>query len=214
MHIKVVRIIERLSHAIEFIKDIILSPLFKIAMKKCGNNVSLKPSTSVYFGLENLSIGDNVSIPRYSHIFCTNAPLSIGNNIIFGPAPTIVTGNHRTDVIGKYIIASQDKLPENDKEVCLEDDIWVGANVTILMGVKIGRGSIIAAGAVVNKSYPPYSIIGGIPAKFIKFRFTIEEILKHEQIVYPQDKRLSAQELERNFEVQQNMYNKTNSKTL
>lgn len=214
MHIKAVRIIERLSHATEFIKDIILSPLFKIAMKKCGNNVSLKPSTSVYFGLENLSIGDNVSIPRYSHIFCTNAPLSIGNNIIFGPAPTIVTGNHRTDVIGKYIIASQDKLPENDKEVCLEDDIWVGANVTILMGVKIGRGSIIAAGAVVNKSYPPYSIIGGIPAKFIKFRFTIEEILKHEQIVYPQDKRLSAQELERNFEVQQNMYNKTNSKTL
>lgn len=214
MHIKVVRLVERLSHAIEFIKDIILSPLFKKAMRKCGNNVSIKPSTSIYFGLENLSIGDNVSIPRYSHIFCTNAPLNIGNNVIFGPTPTIVTGNHRTDVIGKYIIDSHDKLPENDKEVCLEDDIWVGANVTILMGVKIGRGSIIAAGAVVNKSYPPYSIIGGIPAKFIKFRFTIEEILKHEQGLYPQNKRLSVQELESNFEAQQSTYNKIISKTL
>ncbi|WP_293667482.1 acyltransferase [uncultured Parabacteroides sp.] len=172
-------------------------------MKKCGNNVCIKPSTSVYFGLENLSIGNNVSIPRYAHIFCTNAPLNIGNNIIFGPSPTIVTGNHRTDVIGKYIIDSQDKLPDNDKEVCLEDDIWVGANVTILMGVKIGRGSIIAAGAVVNSSYPPYSIIGGVPAKFIKFRFTIKEILEHEQILYPQDERLSRQELERHFETLQ-----------
>lgn len=90
----------------------------------------------------------------------------------------------------------------------------MGANVTILMGVKIGRGSIIAAGAVVNNSYPPYSIIGGVPAKFIKFRFTIKEILEHEQILYPQDKRLSIQELESNFKTQQNIYNNTNNKTL
>ncbi|WP_300761812.1 hypothetical protein [uncultured Parabacteroides sp.] len=89
MHIKTVRIIERLSHAIEFIKDIILFPLFKIAMKKCGNN------------------------------------------IIFGPAPTIVTGTPRTDVISKHIIASQDKLLENDKKACLKDDIRIGANVAI-----------------------------------------------------------------------------------
>ena len=60
----------------------------------------------------------------------------------------------------------------------------VGCNVTILKGVTIGRGSVVAAGAVVTKSCPPYSIIGGVPAKIIKQRFTIDEIVKHEEILY------------------------------
>ena len=67
-----------------------------------------------------------------------------------------------------------------DQPVVIEDGVWCGANVTILKGVTIGRGSVVAAGAVVTKSFPPYSIIGGIPAKLIKMRFTEEEIKKNE----------------------------------
>lgn len=178
-----------------FVFDKTLSFFYKGCMKSCGERVRIHPSTSVFFGLENLSIGDNVSIPRYAHIFCTEAPIKIGNNVIFGPAPTIVTGNHRIDVVGKYIVDSYEKLPENDKEVVIEDDVWVGANVTILMGVMIGRGSVVAAGAVVNKSYPPYSIIGGVPAKVLKYRFTIEEIIEHESLLYPVEKRIKREEL-------------------
>ena len=103
--------------------------------------------------------------------------------MIFGPHPTIITGDHRTDVIGKYIMDSKEKLPENDAPVIIEDDVWTGANVTILKGVTIGRGSVIAAGAVVTKSFPPYSIIGGVPAKLIKMRFTPEEIEEHERLI-------------------------------
>ena len=197
MFIKIVRLTERFSHSIEFIKDSILSLLFKKVMKKCGTNVKIKPCTSVYFGLENLSIGNNVSIPRYAHIFCTEAPLNIGNNIVFGPSPTIVTGNHRIDMVGKFIVDSHEKLPENDKEVNIEDDVWEGATVTILMGVTISRGSVIAAGAVVNKSCPPYSIIGGIPAKVIKPRFSIDEIIEHEKMLYAEDKRIAKNILEK-----------------
>jgi len=182
-----------------FITDFILNKImfifYKHKMRSCGYNVKIKPSSSVYFGLENLSIGNDVTIPRYAHIFCTEAPLKIGNKVIFGPAPTIVTGNHRTDVVGTFIVDSNKKLPENDKDVIIEDDIWVGANVTILMGVIIGRGSVVAAGAVVNKSCPPYSIIGGVPAKVLKFRFTIDEIIKHEELLYPSDKRYTREEL-------------------
>ena len=77
---------------------------------------------------------------------------------------------------------SKEKLPENDAPVIIEDDVWTGANVTILKGVTIGRGSVIAAGAVVTKSFPHYSIIGGVPAKLIKMRFTPEEIVEHERL--------------------------------
>lgn len=76
-----------------------------------------------------------------------------------------------------------EKIPQNDAAVVIEDDVWCGANVTILKGVIIGRGSVIAAGAVVTKSCPPYSIIGGVPAKIIKKRFTPDEIAIHEGIL-------------------------------
>lgn len=87
------------------------------------------------------------------------------------------------------------KRENDDLDVTIEGDSWFGINVTILSGVTIGRGSCIAAGALVNKSCPPYSIIAGVPAKVIKFRFTIDEILQHEQILYPENKRYTREEL-------------------
>ena len=65
----------------------------------------------------------------------------------------------------------------------IEDGCWIGANVTILKGVTIGRGSVVAAGAVVTRSCPPYSIVGGVPARVIKPRFTAEEIEEHESLL-------------------------------
>ena len=188
-----------LFYGLEKFKDTFMSWWYKSQMKSCGTNVHLHPSTSVFFGLDNLKLGNNVSIPRFAHIFCTDAPLTIGNNVIFGPAPTIVTGDHRIDVIGKPIFSSFDKLPENDAAVIIEDDVWVGAHVTILKGVTIGRGSVVAAGSVINKSTPPYSISGGVPAKTIKYRFTIEQILEHERILYPQNERYTCEQLEKIF---------------
>ena len=86
-------------------------------------------------------------------------------------------------MIGKYILDITEKLPENDAPVVIEDDVWCGANVTILKGVTIGRGSVIAAGSVVTRSIPPYSIAGGVPARVIKKRFSEEQIKEHERIL-------------------------------
>ena len=157
---------------------------YKKCMRHCGKGVYIRPLSSDFKGLENLSIGDYTSIPKHSTFYCTGAPLTIGKKVIFGPAPTIITGDHRIDVVGKFIMDSYDKLPENDARVVIEDDVWCGSHVTILKGVTIGRGSVIAAGAVVTKSCPPYSIIGGVPAKVLKSRFTPEEIARHEQALY------------------------------
>lgn len=101
---------------------------------------------------------------------------------------TIITGDHHY-LIGKYLdeVKDADKIPANDQDVVIEEDVWCGANVTILKGVTIGRSTIIAAGSVVTKSCPPYSIIGGVPARVIKKKFSDEEIIQHEQLLYNQN---------------------------
>ncbi len=92
---------------------------------------------------------------------------------MFGPHVAVVTGDHRIDIPDRPMISIKDseKLPENDQDVVIENDVWIGANATILKGVTIGTGSVICAGAVVTKDVPPYSIVGGVPAKLIKKRF-------------------------------------------
>lgn len=131
-------------------------------------------------------MGGGTSIPKGSIIYCTKAPCTIGRNVIFGPNPTIITGDHRIDIVGKFIIdvGDDEKLSENDLPIVIEDDVWCGANVTILKGVTIGHGSVVSAGAVVTRSFPPYSIIGGVPAKLIKMRFTKEQSEENDKILY------------------------------
>lgn len=166
-------------------------------MRHCGKGVYLRPMSSDFKGLWNMSVGDGTSIPKGSTFYCTIAPLTIGRKVIFGPKPTIITGDHRMDIIGKYImdVTDAEKTSEHDAPVTIEDDVWCGANITILKGVTIGRGCVVAAGAVITKSCPPYSIIGGVPAKVLRYRFTVEEAMEHERQLYSEDKRLSMEEL-------------------
>lgn len=175
----------KLSLLPAYLWDLMWATIYKRAMKHCGEGVYLRPMSSDIKGWGNLSVGDGTSIPKGSTFYCTEAPLTIGKKVIFGPKPTIITGDHRIDILGKHIIdvTVGEKLPENDMPVTIEDGCWIGANVTILKGVTIGRGSVIAAGAVATKSFPPYSIIGGVPARLIKMRFTPEQIAEHERLL-------------------------------
>ena len=155
----------------------------KSQLKSCGSNVSIGEHTSIT--AQNVSVGNRVHLGRSLHILSTRAEVIIGNDVMIGPGVTIITGDHRTDIIGRTMISVRDdeKIPENDQDVVIEDDVWIGANVTILKGVTIGKGSIVAAGAVVTKSIPPYSLAGGVPAKVIKQRFEKDDLQKHIEII-------------------------------
>ena len=109
---------------------------------------------------------------------------------MISPNVTIVTGEHRTDIIGEYMrnVSEKDKLPENDAPVTIEEDVWIGSNVVIMKGVTIGRGSIIHAGTVITRSVKPYTVY--ISDKIKVARFSDEEIVEHEKLLrekYPDD---------------------------
>lgn len=114
---------------------------------------------------EKLTIGKNVGIAANAFI-SMRGPVSIGDNTIFGPNVAIHAENHNFED-AKVPIRLQGATR---KGVTIGSDCWIGSNVKILDGVTIGNGCIIAAGAVVNKDIPDYSIAGGIPAKIIKER--------------------------------------------
>ena len=157
--------------------------LLKRMVASCGENVSFPHDVKLHG--YNLHIGNNVALGAGSLFMCTRAPIYIGDNVMFGPRVTVITGNHRTDYVGKYMIdvKDPDKLPENDQPVVFEGDNWIGANATILKGVTVGRGSVIGAGAVVTKDVPPYSIYVGVPQTRTMRRFDEQQIEAHERIL-------------------------------
>lgn len=146
----------------------IMTVHYKNMMAKCGKNVSIENYCDGNW--QNIHCGTDVHIGKNNLFMCALASIYIGDHVMFGPNVTVVTGDHRIDVIGRYMtsIKSDEKLPENDQPIVFEGDNWIGANTTILKGITIGKGAVIASGAVVNKSIPPYEIWGGYRLKKLK----------------------------------------------
>lgn len=162
-----------------------------------GRNFWFDPTGDYTFS--NISVGNDVSLGLRPTLIAAVSKIVIGNKVMFGPEVVIRGGNHTTTFVGRFMcdVTEAEKRPEDDQGVIIQDDVWVGTRAIILHGVIIGRGAIVAAGAVVTKRVPPYAIVGGVPARVIGFRWDVETILRHEEILYPAEKRLSRAELRR-----------------
>lgn len=166
----------------EVIRRFTIDLLRKNAFGACGKNVRLG-SDSSFAGIQNIYVGDDVSLGASTRIMTTRAKVILGSHIMFAPNVTVVSGNHRIDLVGRYMsqVTDSEKLKENDQDIVIGDDVWIGTNVVILSGVHIGCGSVIAAGSVVTRDVPEYSIVGGNPAKVLKKRFSNDDLLLHKE---------------------------------
>jgi maltose O-acetyltransferase len=129
-------------------------------LDKCGLNLRVKSGAEIS---PNCTVGNNSELGTRCLI---QGNVIIGDDVIMGPDVKIYSKNHKFDRIDMPI--------KNQGEDCsstsIGNDVWIGANVLIMAGVKIGNHSVIAAGSVVTKDVSAYSVYGGIPAKFIKKR--------------------------------------------
>lgn len=111
-----------------------------------------------------IKMGEKVFIGHGCEFVC-NTNIIIGNNCLIASKCTINDTGHE---FSRH--ANINSQPITSKEISIGDDVWIGTSCVILQGVTIGKGAIIAAGSVVNKSIPPYEIWAGVPARFIKKR--------------------------------------------
>lgn len=160
----------------------------------CGKSVNLKYPNSFN---RNMYIEDYAEIKEGAHFIMNpyGERFIMRKRAVAARGLTVITGKHG-HIVGRW---SYDVMRYAEKDtgstIIVGEDVMIGANVTLLPGITIGRGAQIGACSVVTKDVPPYTIAVGNPARVIGFVFTPEEILKHEQILYEQSERLSKEEI-------------------
>lgn len=163
---------------VELADDVQVSPEARIHPRQGKIRLGARCSVAAGAVIQgNVEIGDNCSVQLntiligYGSRENPDGKIVIGNHVRIAPNVQMIGGNHvvtRTDVpIGKQGI--------DHKPIVIEDDVWIAGKVVITAGVRVGTGSVIAAGAVVTRDVPPWSIVGGVPAKLIRQRIPDEE---------------------------------------
>jgi len=171
-----------LSQAIKtLLNEIRTFLMFKVRYRwiRTGKHIHCQWSTVLWSPHRHIVLGDYVGIGSRC-LF--QADTEIGNKVMIACHVAFLNSDdHRYNLVGK---AMWDSGRGDKYKIVVEDDVWIGHGAILLSPVRIGRGAIVAAGSVVVKDVPPYTIVGGNPAKPIKMRFTPEQIEEHDRILY------------------------------
>lgn len=138
---------------------------FRLRGLQSGEDILLQSGVRLY-GCRNIKIGDYSFFGRGTKLYAYNEKIVIGSNCLIADSVKIVTRNHLYSDVNNFI----NKQGYTNSPITIGDDVWIGFDCTILPGVNIGNGAIVAAGSVVTKNIPAMKIYGGIPAKLIKER--------------------------------------------
>lgn len=131
--------------------------LVRSFVDECGKDVHVKSNADIS---PHIKVGDRSELGCNCLIY---GGVTIGKDVLMGPDVKIITRNHNFSNPNVPIREQGDY----ERPVIIEDDVWIGANVVILAGVKINRGAVVAAGAVVHSEVPALAIVGGVPARII-----------------------------------------------
>ncbi len=167
--------------------------LEKKRLGACGKNVIVKYPNTLS---ERMYIGNNVNIYEYgTFIIGPGGKFIMKDNSGCAQHLTVITGRHghKVGTLSKALMT--ERTCDEETTITVEEDVRIGANVTLLPGVTLGRGCQVGAGSVVTKDVPPYSIVAGNPARHIRFIFTPEEIVEHESAIYPANERIDINTL-------------------
>ncbi len=137
---------------------------WSLFLKKCGRNFHVYKGTRI-ISPQNIEVGDDVWFNERCYIV-GGGKIKIGSNVMLARNVSLITSNHGY---------SSKEIPMLKQEIVsapieIGDDVWLGVNVVVLKGIKIGKGAIVGAGSVVTKDVPEFAIVGGAPAKLIRFR--------------------------------------------
>ncbi|MEM2175655.1 MAG: acyltransferase, partial [Candidatus Micrarchaeia archaeon] len=146
------------------IGDYLRYVVLKVFLRKIGRGTIIRDGVTIYFP-EKIEIGNNTTINEFCFVDGFGG-VKIGNNVRIAHRTSIISEDHSYENPDIPIYLQDKKAAP----VIIEDDVWIGCNVTILKGVRIGKGSIIGSGAVVTEDIPDYSVAVGSPARVIKRR--------------------------------------------
>lgn len=140
--------------------------LYPMLGARVGKGVLVQSGAEI-LGCKNVSIGDKCFIGGGTRLVAYNSEIIIGNNVLIASNCLIISRMHRYDM--RKTISSQGYI---GMPIKIGDDVWIGDGAVILPGVRVGEGAIIGANAVVTSDVESYAIVGGVPAKFIKWRLS------------------------------------------
>lgn len=193
---------------IQFVKKAwgnILTRLYHHRFKNIMKSSRVHHTASIY-NPDNLYMEDNTNIDGGAIVMNGRAKLIIKKNSGAAVDLLAITGNHMS-VVGKNLKQVTEALKEEmdinhemDKDIVVDEDVWIGARVTLLSGAHLGRGCEIGSNSVVRGKVPPYSVVIGNPCKVVGFRFSPQEIIEHEKQQYSVEDRLPLDLLEKNYE--------------
>lgn len=148
-----------------------------------------------------------VFLDDYTKIQANSAILNYKGKFVFGKYSAasynlvaVPDGHQSTVGIPHYLLGGS-HVHDKVEDIVVEEDVWIGANVVLLGGAHLGRGSIIGAAATISRRtvVPPYAVMAGNPARIVAVKFSLEQIMKHEEKLYPVNERLSRTYLEQLF---------------
>ena len=144
-------------------------------------NVYVEDFVKIRYGLTIINANDeSVLVKKYT---------------VIAPDVTIITNNHQSTVSIPQVLLGESHINDSSADVIIGEDVWVGTRATILPGVTLGRGCIVGANALVTKSVPPYALVAGMPARITGVKFSLADIERHEEALYPPEERTPHEDL-------------------